>query len=74
MLDGDTMHIQNTIIDADTLVLGVADTRSVVCFLNEEDSTSVLQGFTIQNGIGTNAFLQPRYGGEIFCYYSNPTG
>jgi len=52
MLDGDTIHIQNTIIDADTLVLGVAATGSVVCFVNGEDSTSVIQGFTLQNGIG----------------------
>jgi len=52
LLDGDTLHIQNTIIDADTLVLGVADTGSVVRFVNGEDSTSVLHGFTVQGGGG----------------------
>jgi len=52
-LDGDTNHIYNTIIDADTSVLGVADTGSVVRFVNDEDSVSSLIGFTIQNGTGT---------------------
>jgi len=73
MLDGDTLHIQNTIIDADTLVLGVADTGSVVCFVNGEDSTSVIQGFTIQKGIGTIEFETYRRGGGIYCSSSDPT-
>jgi predicted outer membrane repeat protein len=63
---GDTMHIHNTIIDADTSVLGVVDTGSVVVFVNGEDSTAVLQGFTIQNGIGTPDTAVSRYGGGIF--------
>jgi hypothetical protein len=50
--DSDTMHIQNTVIDADTSVLGVSDTGSVVRFVSVEDSTSLLIGFTVQNGTG----------------------
>ena len=73
MLDGDTMHIQNTIIDADTLVLGVADSGSVVCFVNGEGSTSVIQGFTLQNGIGTSYSDDNRFGSGIYCWESSPT-
>lgn len=65
--DGDTLHIQNTIIDADTLETGVADTGSVVSFVNEEDSTSIIRGFTIQNGIGTSISIYHRLGGGIYC-------
>ena len=72
MIDGDTLHIQNTIIDADTLVLGVADTGSVVCFGNGVDSTCVLNGFTVQNGIGTIYWNNLRRGGGIYCEGSDP--
>ncbi|GAG74947.1 unnamed protein product, partial [marine sediment metagenome] len=34
IIDSDTLHIQNTIIDADTSEIGVVDTGSVVCFVN----------------------------------------
>jgi hypothetical protein len=34
LMDTDTSHILNTIIDGDTLVLGVADTGCVVRFVN----------------------------------------
>ena len=67
MVDGDTLHIYDTIIDADTLVLGVADTGSVVTILDVEDSTAVIQGFTIKNGIGTRTSYYSRGGGGIFC-------
>ncbi len=73
MLDGDTAHIQNTIIDADTLVLGVADTGSVVCFVSGEDSTSVIQGFSIKNGTGTLYSDEIKNGGGIYCQGSSPT-
>jgi hypothetical protein len=71
--DGDTLHIQNTIIDADTLVLGVADTGSVVRFVDGEYFESVLKGFTITNGTGTVNQSGLRCGGGILCYYSSPT-
>lgn len=72
LFEKDSTHILNTIIDADTLVLGVADTGSVVRFVNGEDSTSVLHGFTIQKGIGTlNAGI--RVGGGILFSNCSPT-
>ncbi len=74
IIDGDTLHIQNTIIDADTLEIDVVDTGSVVCFANGEDSTSIIQGFTIQNGIGTSISIYHRMGGGIYCSNnSSPT-
>lgn len=69
MADEDSLYIQNTVIDADTLVIGYADTGSVVCFVNDEDSTSILNGFTLQNGIGTPA---GENGGGVCCYNSSP--
>ncbi|MCX6831747.1 MAG: hypothetical protein NT028_06355, partial [candidate division Zixibacteria bacterium] len=47
MIDKDTMHIANTVIDGDTTVLGASDTGSVVSFVNGEDSTAVLCGVSI---------------------------
>ncbi|MHC4945705.1 MAG: right-handed parallel beta-helix repeat-containing protein, partial [Planctomycetota bacterium] len=47
---------------------------SVVVFRNHESSKSVLDGFTISNGTGTQ---HPDYGGwvggGIFCYKASPT-
>jgi hypothetical protein len=77
IFDSDTTTIDSTIIDADTLILGVADTGSVVVFVSGEDSTSIIQGFTMQNGIGTlttpGGAIYYRYGGGIYCNFSSPT-
>jgi hypothetical protein len=66
LLDNDSLHIANTMIDGDTLALGVADTGSIVCFVNNEDSSSVLRGFTLRGGIGT-IDNSVRAGGGIYC-------
>jgi len=50
-LDQDTSHISKTIIDGTDF--GSADSASLVYFINGEDSTSVLSGLTLQNGLGT---------------------
>ena len=61
--DSDTSHISSTVIDGDTSVNPVVnDTGSVVRFVNEEDSTAELVGFTIRNGVGTAG-----KGGGIYC-------
>jgi len=64
---GDTLQIQNTIIDADTSIIGVDNMGSVVCFVGGEDSLSILRGFTITNGIGSMLNIYHRMGGGIFC-------
>jgi len=62
IFDQDRKTIDSTIIDG-------SDERSVVVFLSDEDSNSVLAGFTIQNGRSyrIDEFL---YGGGIFCVAS----
>jgi hypothetical protein len=72
LLDNDTTHIAKTIIDGSSSTQ--ADSGSVVYFINEEDTTSVLCGFTIQGGSGTRYYYGGlwltawlRAGGGIFC-------
>jgi len=57
-LTNDSSYIENTIID------GNSD-GSVVSFLNREDSTTIICGFTITNGLNDS-------GGGIYCYNSSP--
>jgi len=70
MMDGDTSHISNTIINGSQPVN--PDIGSVVTFTSGEDTTSVLCGFTITGGSGTfvpdagNAIA----GGGVFIQYS----
>ncbi len=56
LTDGDTNHIANTIIDGSRLTN--PDSASVVYFISGEDTSSVLCGFTIQNGQGTSWFWE----------------
>jgi predicted outer membrane repeat protein len=64
---GDTLQILNTIIDADTSVIGIDNMGSAVSFVSGEDSMSVIRGFTIRNGIGSLLNIYTRKGGGIFC-------
>ncbi len=56
LMDGDTNHIANTIIDGSRLTN--PDSASVAYFISGEDTSSVLLGFTIQNGKGTSWFWE----------------
>ncbi|MCP4582438.1 MAG: hypothetical protein GY839_12575 [candidate division Zixibacteria bacterium] len=58
LLTGDTSYISSTIIDGDSA-------GSVVTFESEEDSTALICGFTICNGLANN-------GGGIYCTNSDP--
>ena len=65
LMDGDTNHIANTIIDGSQLTN--LDSASVVYFVSGEDTTSILAGFTIRDGKGTiYNLLDIRGGGGIF--------
>jgi predicted outer membrane repeat protein len=59
----DTTYISSTIIDGDSIA-------SVITFDSNEDSTAVLSGFTITNGLGIDAYPYP--GGGIYCHGSSP--
>ena len=72
LMDGDTTHINNTIIDGSQP--SHADSGSVVYFVSGEDTSSVLCGFTITNGSGTMyVAYSARVGGGIFCDNSGCT-
>ncbi len=60
-----------TIIDGDSP--SNPDTGSVARFVNGEDTTSVLDGFTITDGSGTRDPLWGFLGGGIFCDNASPT-
>ncbi|MCK9424389.1 MAG: DUF1565 domain-containing protein, partial [Bacteroidales bacterium] len=51
LMDNNSSHISMTIIDGSQLTN--MDSASVVYFVSGEDTTSILCGFTIQNGQGT---------------------
>jgi len=70
LVDGDTTHIENTIINGSQPTS--PDSGSVVYFVSGEDTNSVLCGFTITGGSGTNWYLDRwlREGGGIFCLSS----
>ena len=70
-MDGDESHISNTVIDGGPAVN--SDTASVVRMISGEDTTSVLKGFTIRGGMGTNTEdegITSREGGGILMFRS----
>jgi hypothetical protein len=65
LVDEDTSHIRNTIIDGSQSTH--PDTGSVVIFCSGEDTSSVLCGFTITGGTGTlNQSRRCKTGGGIY--------
>jgi len=73
LIDGDTTHIGSTIINGSQP--SHPDSGSVVYFISGEDTNSVLCGFTITGGSGTDFISGSSLrtaGGGIFSYYSGP--
>jgi hypothetical protein len=66
----DTTSILQTILDGDSSRTGGGG--SVVSFTGGEDSTAVLCGFTIRNGIGSYVENDGYAGGGVYVYYSSP--
>jgi hypothetical protein len=62
LINGDTSHISKTIIDGSQP--SYPDSASTVYFVSGEDTTSVLCGFTITGGSGTNYLNE--LGGELY--------
>lgn len=71
-LDGDTLHVLNTIIDGDSLAAGPPDSASVIRFINHETAACRVAGFTIQSGTGTVEGGTATYGGGIYCREASP--
>lgn len=76
LFSSDYNDVLTTIIDGSMPVH--ADTASVVLFINGEDSTAVLNGFTIRNGNGTvwadeHSSGDYREGGGILTAFTAPT-
>jgi hypothetical protein len=53
LIDGDTAHITNTIVDGGSPGFPYTDTGSVVRFVSGEDTSSVLCGLSIVNSMST---------------------
>jgi hypothetical protein len=74
ILAGNPDYIKNTIIDGSQAVN--PDSASCVFFCSGEDSTAVIEGFTLTKGKGTR-YLYPngwfREGGGVFVNNSKPT-
>lgn len=74
-LRGDRSHIATTILDGSRPAN--PDTASVLIMDGDQDSTTVVQGFTITGGTGT-LWLDPRHklvyreGGGILCEFAAP--
>ena len=69
IMDNDSLHIVNTIIDGSQAAN--PDSAAAVMFVDGEDTTSILNGFTITGGSGV-MFMNyaVRAGGGIFSYNS----
>jgi hypothetical protein len=68
LIDGDTAHIDRTIIDGSRPA--ISDSGSVVYLIEGEDTSSVLYGLTITGGIGTSFQSGSgiaRRGGGVYC-------
>ena len=71
ILKGDTTIISETILDGSKP--DNKDSAGVVMFISGEDSSSVIAGFTIQNGSGVLILKPDGYGGGgIICITSSP--
>ena len=67
LLDGDSSHIVNTIIDGSQAT--DPDSAATVMFIHGEDTTSIINGFTITGGAGVfNMTWQVRAGGGVFSW------
>jgi parallel beta-helix repeat protein len=70
LIDGDTLHIENTIIDGSQPA--DPDYSSVVRYTSGEGSASVLCGFTLTGGAGSYEPGVGMFGGGISMHNSSP--
>jgi hypothetical protein len=65
ILTHDTSYISNTIIDGN-------QNGRVIEFVNGEDSTAIVIGFTLTNGHAFGPYYTDEWGGGIYCNNSSP--
>lgn len=70
LIDGNKTHIDSTIIDGSRKIN--PDSAYVVYFVNHEDSTSILTGFTLKYKAGSTDKTGKRIGGVVFIYNAQP--
>jgi len=69
LMDGDEGHIDNTIIDGSSATN--PDIASTVMFIDSEDTTSIICGFTVRGGSGLTILEDAvKFGGGIACWES----
>ena len=61
----------NNTTDISSTIISAPENNRCITYENAEDSTSLLTGFTIQNGNAIGSGFSS-YGGGIFCYNSSP--
>jgi len=69
VMDGDTNHINNTVIDGSQPAY--PDSAACVMFVHGEDTTSILNGFTLTGGSGVwTVGFKVRSGGGVYAWES----
>ncbi len=77
--NGKEITVQGNTTDPTLVVINANNLGSVVTFANGETSNSILQGFTLSGGIGTNTTISGNYnfagyyGGGVYINNSSPT-
>jgi len=69
---GKSIYLQSERGPLQTTISNPSSGGSVVVFVNQEGPDSVLEGFTVTNGWGTQGPTGDLMGGGIWCYESNP--
>jgi|GEM_PF-518698 len=70
---GKSIYLQSEEGPLSTTISNPSSGGSVVVFVNQEGPDSVLEGFTVTNGWGTQGPTGDLMGGGIWCYDSSPT-
>jgi parallel beta-helix repeat protein len=71
---GDVDHpTDETIYPEKVVISGKGKNKHTVSFVNGEDGSAVLKGFTIADGYATGVELEDSFGGGIYLYNSSPT-
>ena len=71
-LNGKTLTLRSASGPESTIIDGLGQLKSVVRVISGEGATTLIEGFTIRNGVATAAAPGDR-GGAIYCNLTSPT-